>query len=210
MRIACLHTAQVHVATFNALFTEKAPDAQLWHMVREDLLAQAQVGGLEIVAEPLFNAMAEMAEADAILCTCSTLGPLVDQMGNPKAIRIDRPVMEAAVQAGPKPLLALCLESTRTASLGLLTQAATPEITPTVHMCEGAWAHFEAGDMGGFAEAIAASVRAAVDGHDCVVLGQASMQVAEPLLADLGIPILSSPALAVDAAIGWSLGVGAS
>lgn len=205
MRIACLHTAQVHVATFNELFADKAPDAQLWHMVREDLLAQAQVGGLEIVAEPLFNAMAELAEADAILCTCSTLGPLVDQMGNAKAIRVDRPVMQTAAQAGPKPLLALCLESTRTASLGLLMEAANSDLTPTVHMCDGAWAHFEAGDMAAYAGAIATSIRAAVDGHDCVVLGQASMRVAEPLLGDLGIPVISSPALAVDAAIGMAL-----
>ena len=203
MRIALLHTAQVHVATFTELFAEKAPDAQLWHMVREDLLAQAQVGGLEIVAEPMFNALAELAEADAILCTCSTLGPLVDQLGNPKAIRIDRPVMQAAAQVGSKPLLALCLESTRAASLALLKDAGAAD--PTVHMCDGAWAAFEAGDMAAFAAAIAASVRDGVDGHDCVVLGQASMRVAEPLLADLGVPVLSSPALAVDHAIGMAL-----
>lgn len=203
MRIALLHTAQVHVATFNDLFAEKAPDAQLWHMVRADLLAQAQVGGLEIVAEPLFNAMAELAEADAILCTCSTLGPLVDQLRNPKAIRIDRPLMQVAAEVGPKPLLALCLNSTRSASLALLEEAGAQD--PTVHMCETAWPFFEAGDMAGFADAIAASVRAAVDGHSCVVLGQASMRVAEPLLLDLGIPVLSSPALAVDHAIGMAL-----
>jgi hypothetical protein len=203
MRIALLHTAQVHVATFTGLFAEKAPDAQLLHVVREDLLAQAQVGGLEIVAEPLFNAMAELSEADAILCTCSTLGPLVDQLGNAKAVRIDRPVMEVAVQAGPKPLLTICLESTRAASLALMKEAG--DVTPTVHLCEGAWAFFEAGDMDGFADAIAASIRSVAGGHDCVVLGQASMRVAEPLLRDLGMPVLSSPALAVDKAIGVAL-----
>lgn len=203
MRIGLLHTAQVHVATFNDLFAEKAPDAQLWHMVREDLLAQAQVGGLDIVAEPLFNAMAEMAEADAILCTCSTLGPLVDQLGNPKAIRIDRPVMQVAAGIGPKPLLALCLESTRAASLKLLADAGAAD--PSVLMCDGAWDRFEAGDMAGFAEVIAGAVRDAVEDHDCVVLGQASMRVAEPLLMGLGVPVLSSPALAVDHAIGMAL-----
>lgn len=203
MRIALLHTAQVHVATFNNLFAEKAPDAQLLHVVREDLLAQAQVGGLEIVAEPLFNAMAELAEADVILCTCSTLGPVVDELKNPKAIRIDRPVMQVAAEVGPKPLLALCLESTRAASLTLLQEAGA--IDPTVHICDDAWAFFEAGDMTRYAEAIAASVREAAVGHDCVVLGQASMRVAEPLLTDLGIPVLSSPALAVDLAIGMAL-----
>jgi len=203
MRIALLHTAQVHVATFNALFAEKAPDAQLWHVVREDLLAQAQVGGLGVMAAPFADAMSEMDAADAILCTCSTLGPLVDQLDDPKAIRVDRPVMQAAAEIGPKPLLALCLDSTRAASLALLQEAGAAD--PTVHMCEGAWAAFEAGDMDRYAAAIAASVRAVAADHDCVVLGQASMRVAEPLLADLGLPVLASPDLAVDHAIGMAL-----
>jgi len=72
-------------------------------------------------------------------------------------------------------------------------------------MCEGAWAAFEAGDMDRYAAAIAASVRAVAAGLDCVVLGQASMRVAEPLLADLGLPVLASPDLAVDHAIGMAL-----
>jgi hypothetical protein len=72
-------------------------------------------------------------------------------------------------------------------------------------MCEGVWASFEAGDMAGYADAIAASVRSAAAGHDCVILGQASMRVAEPDLRDLGIPVLSSPALAVDHTIGVAL-----
>jgi hypothetical protein len=204
MRIACLHTAKIHVATFNALFAEKAPDAQLLHVVREDLLAQAQAGGLESVGEALFNAMAELAEVDAILCTCSTLGPLVDQLNNPKVVRVDRPVMEAAASVGPKPLLAICLESTRAGSLELLMGSGA-NLTPKVHVCAGAWVYFEAGDMAGFADSVAASVRGASAGHDCVVLGQASMRVAEPLLLDLGMPVLSSPALAIDKAIGVAL-----
>jgi hypothetical protein len=204
MRIACLSTAKIHVATFNALFAEKAPDAQLLHVVREDLLAQAQVGGLESVAESFFNAMTELAEADAILCTCSTLGPLVDQLNSPKAVRIDRPVMEAAASVGPKPLLAICLESTRAGSLELLMGAGS-NLTPTVHVCSDAWAFFEAGDMAGFADSIVASVQGASAGHECVGLGQASMRVAEPFLRDLGMPVLSSPSLAVDKAIGVAL-----
>ncbi|MCK0121248.1 aspartate/glutamate racemase family protein [Loktanella sp. F6476L] len=204
MRIACLHTAQVHVATFTDFFDDKAPDAQVIHVVRDDLLALAQVGGIAMVEEPFMNAVAALDEADAILCTCSTLGPLVDQLGNPKVVRIDRPVMNVATGVGPKPLLALCLESTRAASLDLLMQAGA-NLTPTVHLCDGAWAFFEAGDMAGFADAIASSIRTVADGHDCVVLGQASMRVAEPALRDLGIPVLSSPALAVDHTIGVAL-----
>jgi hypothetical protein len=59
--------------------------------------------------------------------------------------------------------------------------------------------------LAGFADGVAASVRGVSAGHDCVVLGQASMRVAEPLLRDLGMPVLSSPTLAVDKAIGVAL-----
>ncbi len=204
MRIACLHTAQVHAATFSDLFADKAPDAQVVHVVREDLLARAQVGGIDAVAETFADAIAALGEADAILCTCSTLGPLVDQLQNPKVIRIDRPLMEVAATLGSKPLLAICLESTRSASLSLLMEA-DAVIAPTVHLCDGAWALFEAGDMAGFADAVATSVRKVSVGQDCVILAQASMRVAEPALRDLEIPVLSSPALAADRVIGVAL-----
>ncbi|MBB5722970.1 hypothetical protein FHS72_002606 [Loktanella ponticola] len=204
MRIACLHTAQVHVATFSDLFADKAPDAQVVHVVREDLLARAQVGGISAVAEMFADVIAALGETDAILCTCSTLGPLVDQLQNPKVIRIDRPLMEVAATLGTKPLLAIYLESTRAASLSLLMEA-DAAIAPTVHLCDGAWGLFESGDMAGFADAVATSVRKASVGHNCVILAQASMRVAEPALRDLKIPVLSSPALAADRVIGVAL-----
>jgi len=206
MHIACLHTAAVHIDTFTGLFDAAAPDAKITHVVREDLLADAQKNGAENVRDATVAAMQELQSADAILCSCSTLGPLVDAMASDKIVRIDRPVMVAAARHGARPILALCLESTRDASLALLIEAGGAQMTPTVHLCDGAWPFFEAGDMDGFAKAIAASLTPVAPGHDCIVLGQASMRVAEPALAHLGLPVLSSPALAVQAAIAVARG----
>jgi hypothetical protein len=63
----------------------------------------------------------------------------------------------------------------------------------------GAWTHFEAGDMTRYANVIADAVRPVVEAGkpDCVVLAQASMAPAEPLLKELGLPVLSSPRLGV-------------
>lgn len=201
MHIACLHTSAVHIDTFTELFNAAALEAELTHVVREDLLADAQKNAAESVRAATVAAMQELHAADAILCSCSTLGPLVDAMASEKVVRIDRPVMVAAASYGPRPLLALCLESTREASLAVLMEAGGTQMQPTVHICDGAWPFFEAGDMDGFANAIAASLAPVAPGHDCIVLGQASMRVAEPALATLGLPVLSSPALAVQAAI---------
>lgn len=201
MRIACLHTAGSHQNTFSSLFAKEAPLAGVVHEVREDLLMRAQVGGLHAVTEDTMAALGALGQADAVLCTCSTLGPLIDTIQNRKYIRIDRPAMEAAVMHGPKPLLALCLESTRAASAELLEDVGEGALTPTVHMCEDAWPYFTEGDLDGFADAIAGSVAQAVDGHDCVILGQASMAVAAHPLARLGIPVLTTPERAVARAV---------
>ena len=55
--------------------------------------------------------------------------------------------------------------------------------------------------MEGYAACIAAAVRQALPGPSVIVLAQASMAGAVPLLADAGVPVLSSPRLGVAAAI---------
>lgn len=110
--------------------------------------------------------------------------------------------MEAACRSGEHLVVALCLASTRDATLDLLTQTAAQlgtAIAPRVVMCAGAWDRFEAGDMAAYASAIAGAIRADLDHApqtDAVILAQASMRVAEAELADLGVPILSAPELA--------------
>lgn len=201
MRIACLHTAAIHQKTFTALFARLAPQAQVIHVVRDDLLAAAQNHGVEQVTDATLEALGGLTTADAVLCTCSTLGPLVDLAGSDKFVRIDRPMMAAAAKLGRHPLLAICLESTRDASLALLEDVGGAAMEPTVHLCEGAWPLFVAGDLDGFADAVATSVAAVADDHDCIILGQASMRDAAPQLTRLGIPVLTSPEFAVAEAI---------
>ena len=46
MNIAFLHTAQVHVETFEALVQELAPQCNRTHHVAPELLASAQTDGL--------------------------------------------------------------------------------------------------------------------------------------------------------------------
>lgn len=194
----------IHIPTFTALFDGLAPAAEVTHVVRNDLLARAQTEGVAGIREDTIEALRALGVADAVLCTCSTLGMMVDELGDPRFLRIDRPMMVEACRIGPKVLMAICLESTRDASLGLLETCAADLGLPleaTVHLCGGAWPFFISGDSAEFAKAISSSVRDAVNGHDVVILAQASMQVAAPLLADLGIPVLTSPAMAAKAAV---------
>ena len=202
-RIALIHTSDVHVATFDEIFERLGPDVQVTHDVAEHLLDNARTDGLDSVRLETLNRLQALSGADAVLCTCSTLGPLADSAG---VIRIDRPLMQAACGYGANVRVALCLESTRPATLALLADTAQDmdvTITPQLSICASAWPHFEAGDMDAFAHAVADQIKAdvAANGADCIVLAQASMRVAEPLLQDLGVAVISSPELAVQAAI---------
>jgi hypothetical protein len=209
MRISFLHTAQVHVATFDGIFAELGSDAQLVHRVEPELLARARAHGLESVRADTMDALSDLASADAVICTCSTLGPLADIFSQDvkHVFRIDRPVMEEACRIGGRILVAICLESTREPTFALLEQCAAQlgkNIDAEIHLCDAAWPFFEAGDIDGFANSISRSVGERLGtpgGSDCIVLAQASMRVAASKLEDVGIPVLTSPLMAAKRSI---------
>ncbi len=204
MRIAFLHTADVHVATFDQVFEDIDPDARLDHRVDASLLDRARRDGTGSVRSDVSSLLADLSDADAVLCTCSTLGPLADDAAKSakNIIRIDRPLMEQACSDSSKVLVALCLESTRDATLDLLNDCALQaekEIEPVVVVCSDAWAFFEAGDSDAYAASITEAIKselAEVSDVDSIVLAQASMRVAEAGLESTGIPVHSSPVLA--------------
>jgi hypothetical protein len=202
MKITCLHTAQSHVESMTRLFAKHGWDGALEHVVRPDLLARAQSEGVDAVAQDVSAVLEQCGDADAVLCTCSTLGALVESSGTGKQVRIDRPAMEEAASYR-NVMLAICLESTRGPSVALFKDCAKGR-TPDVVFCKGAWSAFESGDMPGFSRAVAQSVGTAmIDAPetDCIVLAQASMQGAAPYLMDIGVPVLTTPTLAVRRAI---------
>ena len=204
MRVAFLHTADAHVATFDQIFSDLRADAELAHYVDPRLLERAQKDGLSSIRTDVVSLLKKLSTADAVLCTCSTLGPLADEAAafSEKIIRIDRPLMRQACADGEKVLVAMCLESTRNATLSLLhacANDANKRIVPIVVICRDAWTFFEAGDLQAYAASIARSIRSKIEEDpdiESIVLAQASMRVAESNLKDNGIPVRSSPEIA--------------
>lgn len=203
--ISFLHTSPVHVATFDALLDELSPGMSRRHRVEESWLEAARDDGMTPdLSEMITVAMRELADGGVGVCTCSTIGGVAEAAGSDNAptIRIDRALMQAALSHGAHPLVAMCLESTKAPTLDLLNDVASIqgcEAAPIVVMCQPAWRHFEAGDMDAYAASISNTIRVelANDSPDCIVLAQGSMAIAEPLLADTGLPVLSSPRLGV-------------
>ena len=209
MRIGLLHTGAIHAPTFDELFKARAPGVILEHRIHENLLDRAREKGTDDIRDDTRRILKDMADADAVLCTCSSLGEMADEIAKAggNVVRIDRPLMEAACNDGRNILVVICLESTRAATLGLLEECASDlgcEIAPRVLLCSKAWPHFEAGDLEGYATEIAKDVKAALADWpeaQSVILAQASMRVAEDKLTDCGLPIRTSPVLAVERAL---------
>jgi hypothetical protein len=198
--LTLFHTADVHVATFDAL----APTARLSHVVRPDWLARAQGGiGPDLKLE-ITHAI--QAATGPVLCSCTTIGEAAEEAG---ATRIDWPMMQRAAQtaaaAGGPVLLVYCLDSTKEPSTALLERAfAQLDAGPIIHPLplSDLWPLFEAGDRQGFHAQIAARVQAQLQqtpDTTCVVLAQASMAGAKDLLQHrTSVPVLASPAIAME------------
>jgi hypothetical protein len=207
--IAFLHTSPVHQPTFEKLMREAAPGLSVKHVVREDLLADAQrVGARDsalvgCIGEAMRDAGATGAKV--VVCTCSTIGGAAeDVQGAFRAARIDRAMADKAVTAGKPVLMVAALESTLVPTLALLESSAErlgaePQVRSLV--VEDAWAHFLAGDTAGYVKAIVDAIGKADASGSIVVLAQASMAPAAEPLAKLGITALSSPQLGVERAV---------
>ena len=202
MTVTLFHTAEVHRSTFDALRDTIAPGLYLEHVVRVDWLDQAQGGMTPDLESEIVSAI--QAVKGPVLCTCTTLGPTAEQAG---AIRVDWPMMHAAAKAGGPIVMAYCLDSTWRPSLALLERALAEADSPAkVHplFLGQYWPLFMADETEAFSVVIAGEIRQAVavlDEVGCVVLAQASMAGAAPLLADLDVQVLASPELALRAVL---------
>lgn len=208
--LTLLHTSPIHIPTFETLIKDQAPDIPVAHLVGEDFLAEARDKGIspeltQRIHDKILAAIDD--DAKVVLCTCSSIGGSAESAHGLTAvpvIRVDRPMAEKAISIGSKIIVAAALASTLAPTTDLIRDAATKagkEIELIEVLCEQAWAKFEADDQDGYVEEIAARLRQAADQGDVIVLAQASMAGASALCADLPIPVLSSPALGVAAAI---------
>jgi ketosteroid isomerase-like protein len=209
--LALLHTARVHVDTFARLAHSIDTSVPLRHEVRADLLAAAIAEGADstVVQVATATAIRDLATAGAkvIVCTCSTIGGIAELAPVPdgvRVMRIDRPMAEQAVMSGRRIIVVAALPSTLEPTTALLRGIAAERqhsIDIIEVVCERAWPFFEAGDHSAYQREIAATVEGVAGPRDLVLLAQASMAPAAELLSHLGVPVLSSPKLGLEAAI---------
>jgi hypothetical protein len=208
--IGFLHTADVHVATFDRLVAERAPEATTVHEVRADLLDAARRRGLADASIGTGVAHSiealERGGADVIICTCSTISGLAERARTPHrpaVLRIDRPMAAGAVREGRRIAVVAAVESTVEPTMSLLREEAVSagaEVAVDSLPCFGAWPMFEGGDLDGYHRFIAAHVDGIDASYDIVVLAQATMAPAAALVAE-PTRVRSSPVTAVATAL---------
>jgi hypothetical protein len=209
--LAFLHTARIHVENFERLAREIDPAVPVRHEVREGLLAEALAEGrvTDAVRTAIAGAVRGLAleGARVVVCTCSTIGGAAEQVEVPahvRVMRIDRPMAEQAVSSGRRILVVAALRSTFPPTTALLRQVAStrPRSAELVEVfCERAWEHFELGNHPAYLAAIAATIESTARPTDIILLAQASMAPAAELVRHLGIPVVSSPKVGVEAAV---------
>jgi hypothetical protein len=205
MRIACLHTADSNIAVFAASCPD--PAVELSHEVHADLLAAAEQAGHVTgeIADRTADALRRLSlTSDAVILTCSTLGPVVADVAASSTVpvlRVDAALADAAMRAGRR-VVALCAVETTVAPTRLLFEAAAAgrAVALEIRLIPGAWNYFKAGRIADYHGMIAAAADQAFrDGADVVALAQASMAGAAELCRE-GRP-LTSPGVGLAAAL---------
>lgn len=208
--MACLgflHTADAHIATFDELVDNRVPPVRTTHVVDRSLLELAvRHGAAPQIQDGIKQRLIELGQAgaDAIVCTCSTLGPAVDAVAPASAVpvvRIDRPMAEHAARIGRQIAVVAALQATVAPTVALLEACAAEPPTIVPELCIDAWAAFLGGDLETYLEQVTQAARRAAPNADVVVLAQASMAPALRSLEDIDVPVLASPELAVQAAL---------
>ena len=184
-KVGFLHTAQTQVKTFESLVAAIQGDIEVEHVVAPELLTIAiQDGFTRELSRSVDDALASLTAkgCQAISCTCSTLGALVEnqRVQDIKVQRIDRAAADLAMKFD-RLLVIAALETAAVAADQLLADSAKTAGSDTrwlIALVPGAWALFEAGELDLYHQAIADFVNESAAAYDAVMLSQASMQPA--------------------------------
>jgi Asp/Glu/hydantoin racemase len=203
-RVCLLHTVAALPAVFEPLLADEAPGVHAYHMVDESLLADTVAHGpLPRTTARLAShlAQAEAAGAEAVLVTCSSIGPAAEAarplLGIP-VFRVDEPMAAQAVRTGPRIAVLATLTSTLQPTADLIRRQAAQDgaaIELTTSTCDGAYQARVTGDSAAHDRLIAEEARRLAARHDVLVLAQASMAAAVGTLPPdaLPVPVLTSP-----------------
>ena len=204
-KVGMVHTVSKLVPMFEELAEEVMPGTEVIHVVDEGLLKDIVAGG-ELTPERVSRlaslaSFAEASGAEAVMLTCSTVGPGVDTAR--EFLKVDEAMADRAVELGPRIGVIATLHTTLTPTSDLVRDRASVqgrEVQVETVLCEGAFKALGAGDTDTHDCIVIENLKELMGRVDVVVLAQASMARVAEFLSDeeKAVPILSSPRLGVE------------
>jgi Asp/Glu/hydantoin racemase len=207
--LALVHTSATLIPMFTTLCAKYMPEMEIFHMVDESLIKDTiREGTLRRVTIRRLLALIESANragADAVMVTCSSIGPgiaIAQQLFDFPVIRVDEAMAEAAVRSGRRIGVMATLRTTLEPTIALLREKAVEagrDIQIVDSLCDGAFDAVLDGDTTTHDRILSEALLNDMRGVDIVVLAQASMSRVVRTLPEgkLTMPVLSSPELAV-------------
>jgi Asp/Glu/hydantoin racemase len=208
--LGLVHTSATLVPVFAQLCKDKLPGVNVFNIADDSLVKGIIASGslTPVIARRVASYLesAELAGADYIMVTCSSIGPAVEAgaklIGVP-VLRVDQPMADKAVTTGKKIGVVATLRTTLEPTADLISRRADKagkKIELMSRLCEGAFEALMSGDAATHDAKVAAALKELSQEVDVIVLAQASMaRVVDTLApADKRVPILASPGIAVD------------
>ena len=207
-KIVIIHTSLVSFDTLRELFSKLIPEAEIYNIVDDSLLAEVMKNGqvTNDIIERMKNHVdsAEIIGADVILSQCSSMGSAIDMISNScktPIVKIDLAMAEKAVSMGSKIGVVATVRSTMKPSCDLINSVAMSEkkeIEITEGLVDGALdILLNEGNQKRHNELVLEKIKAIEESCDVIVLAQGSMIVLLPELKDIKTPVLTSPELGV-------------
>jgi Asp/Glu/hydantoin racemase len=209
-RVGLVHTSATLVPIFERLCKAKLPNVSLFNLVDDSLIKDVIAHGrirpqtARRVVQHVFAA--EDAGAEAIVVTCSSIGPAVEtaaSLASIPVLRVDQPMADQAVATAQRVGVIATLPTTLEPTADLIRRRAKlagKEVQVATRLCDGAFDVLMSGDTATHDAIVAAAMRELAMQVEVIALAQASMaRVVDGIPdADRRIPILASPPLAID------------
>ena len=207
--LGLIHTSATLVPVFQKLCTDYLPGVNVFNIVDDslikDVIAKNQMTNLTARRVVNYVGSAELAGADLIMVTCSSIGAAVEasaDLTSVPVLRVDQAMADLAVQTGKKIGVVATLPTTLGPTSDLVRRRAIvagKDIELTSRLCEGAFEALMGGNPDKHDEMVAAALTELSSQVNVIVLAQASMARVVDTLPDevKKVPILSSPTLAV-------------
>jgi Asp/Glu/hydantoin racemase len=203
-------TSAALVPVFAALCKEKLPNVDVFNIADDSLVKSIREAGslTATIARRVASYLesAELAGADYIMVTCSSIGPAVEAGAKSRGVpvlRVDQPMADKAVATGKRIGVIATLSTTLEPTADLIQRRAAlagKQLELTSKLCEGAFEALMSGDAATHDTKVAAALIELSQQVDVIVLAQASMaRVVDALKPeDKRVPLLASPGIAVD------------